>query len=319
MKTRTAVLTAPGKFEIQEREISLQPDEVLVRVEVCGLCNWEKNHFHGLIGECPMTLGHEWAGIVEAVGEQVTRFGVGDKVTTLPDKLEGFSQYAAVKEELCFKLNDDVDVKKGFLEPLKCVVTVLQAADPKAGDYGVVVGCGPMGMWCIQALRGNLLAGLIAVDVDDARLEMAKKMGATATINSRKEDAASKIRELTGGHMADFVIEGTGISALMETCADYLKNGPARLCIMSYYESNAKEFNFRKFLDKGTIIYTPHPVYELQPLDAARRATALINNHTFSQEGIITHTFRLDEIQEAFEALCSKPEGYIKGVVYPND
>ena len=92
MKTKTAILVEPGKFEIQEREILLQPDEVLVKVEVCGLCNWELNHFKGLIGECPMTLGHEWAGIIEETGAQVTRLRKGDRVTVLPDKLEGFAQ-----------------------------------------------------------------------------------------------------------------------------------------------------------------------------------------------------------------------------------
>ena len=318
MKVKTAILVKPGKFEIQEREVSLQPDEVLVKVEVCGLCNWELNHFRGLLGECPMTLGHEWAGIVEETGMQVTSLQKGDRVTVLPDRLEGFAQYASVKESLCFRLGDDIDVRTGFLEPLKCIVTVLQAAAPKAGDYGVVVGCGPMGLWCLQALVGNLLAGLIAVDVDDSKLELAKRMGASAVVNSRREDASWRIRELTEGHMADFVIEGSGLSQVMETCADYCKDGPSRLCIMSYYEEQMKDFNFRRFLDKGTSIFTPLPVSEREPLDAARRATAMINNHTFRQEKIVTHTYRLDQIQEAFEALACKPKGFVKGVVYPN-
>lgn len=319
MKTKTAVLTEPKKFEIQERELTVQPDEVMIQVEVCGLCNWELNHFKGLIGECPMTLGHEWAGIVVETGSQVKNLKKGDKVTVLPDRLEGFSQYATVKEELCFPLGDDIDVKKGFLEPLKCVVTVLKAAAPQTGDYGIVVGCGPMGLWCIQALKSNMLSHLIAVDVDDEKLKLARKMGATAVINSKTENAVLQIKKLTGGHMADFVIEGTGIPKLMETCADYIKHGPGRLCIMSYYEETMTEFDFRKFLDKGTTICSPHPVSEKEPLDTAGRATALINNHTFRQEEVITHTYRLDEIQEAFETLYQKPAGFIKGVVYPND
>ncbi len=319
MKTKTAVLIEPGKFSIKERDITLKPDEVIVRVEVCGLCNWELNHFKGLIGKAPMTLGHEWAGIVVETGAQTRKLKVGDKVTVLPDRLEGFSQYAAVKEEFCFLLNEDIDVKKAFLEPLKCVTTVLHAAAPKAGDYGVIVGCGPMGLWCTQALKGHLLAGLIAIDVDDEKLALAKEMGASALINSQKENAPEKIRELTGGHMADFVIEGTGLPALMETCADYLKDGPSRLCIMSYYESEMAGFDFRKFLDKGTTIFTPHPVSDPLQLDTARRAAALINNGTYHMDGIISHTFRLDEIQEAFDALSHKPKGFIKGVVYPND
>lgn len=319
VRTKTAVLTRPGTFEIQERDIAPKPDEVIVRVEVCGLCNWELNHFKGLIGNCPMTLGHEWAGIIVETGSETNRFKIGDKVTVLPDRLEGFSQYAAVKEEYCFLLDENIDVKKAFLEPLKCVTTVLHAASPKAGDYGVIVGCGPMGLWCTQALKGQLLAGLIAIDVDDTKLALAKKMGATAVINSRKEDAPQRIKELTDGHMADFVIEGTGLPALMEACADYLRNGPSRLCIMSYYENGMKDFDFRKFLDRGTTIYTPHPVSDPLPLDTARRAAALINNGSYHMDGIISHTFCLDEIQQAFQALSNKPGGFIKGVVYPND
>ncbi len=317
--TKTAVLTQPGKFEIQERDISPKPDEVLVRVEVCGLCNWELNHFKGLIGNFPMTLGHEWAGIIVEIGSNVSRLKIGDPVTVLPDRLEGFSQYAAVKEEYCFRLKDGIDIKKAFLEPLKCVTTVLNCANPTAGDYGVIVGCGPMGLWCTQALKGQLLAGLIAIDVDNEKLALAKKMGACAVINSSSEDAPRRLKELTDGHMADFVIEGTGLPALMETCADYIKSGPARLCIMSYYEAGMKDFDFRKFLDKGTTIFTPHPVSDALPLDTARRTAALINNGTYHMEDIISHTFGLDEIQKAFETLSHKPKGFIKGVVYPND
>ena len=319
VRTKTAVLMEPGRFEIQEKDIAPKPDEVIVRVEVCGLCNWELNHFKGFIGNFPMTLGHEWAGIVVETGSDTTKLKIGDKVTVLPDRLEGFSQYAAVGEEFCFLLNDDIDMKKAFLEPLKCVTTVLHAASPKVGDYGIVTGCGPMGLWCIQALKGQLLAGLIAIDIDDEKLALAAKMGAGAVINSRKENAPQRIREITNGHMADFVIEGTGLPALMEACADYMKSGPARLCIMSYYESGMTNFDFRKFLDKGTTIFTPHPVSEPFPLDTARRAAALINTGSFHMDDMISHTFRLDEIQEAFLTLSRKPRGFIKGVVYPND
>ena len=319
MKTKAAILTEPGRFELQERELHVKPGEVLIKVAVCGLCNWELNHFKGLLGETPMTLGHEWAGTVEAVGEGVTTLHAGDKVAVLPEFLEGFAQYAVVEAERCFLLNDDIDVRKSFLEPLKCIVTVLKAAAPKAGDCGVIVGCGPMGLWCLQGLKANMLTHLIAVDIDDEKLEMAKRMGATDVVNSRTENAAQRIAELTGGHLADFVIEGTGLPQLMETCADYIMTGSGRLCIMSYYERNIKELNFKKFLDKGTTIYCPHPGSEKYPLDAARRAADLINHHIFVQDELITHTFRLDEIQEAFETLANKPKGFIKGVVYPND
>lgn len=99
-------------------------------------------------------------------------------------------------------------------------------------------------MWCwvaapwacgaFRQLAGNYLGGLIAIDVDDAKLEMAKGFGATATINSKNENVVERIREITGGHMADFVIEGTGIPALLNAAQDYLKVGrDSRLVLMA--------------------------------------------------------------------------------------
>jgi len=318
MKAKIAVLVEPGKFELEERELQITDfHQVMLKVEVCGLCNWELNHFKGAISGYPMTLGHEYAGIVEAVGEKVTRFKPGDKITVLPDVLAGFAEYAVIDESCCFKLADDADVRYSFVEPLKCVVTVLRAAAPEVGDYGVIVGCGPMGLWCVQALAGKTLAGLIAIDVDDNKLSIAKKYGVTHVIKSRTKDAVEEIEKITNGHMADFCIEGTGIPTILDQCADYLRVGRGRLCLMSYHETLAEKFNFRKFSDKGIIMLNPHPNYSADALEDCRRAVLLINNKIFTESDLISHTFRLDEIQKAFETLEHKPAGYIKGVVYP--
>ncbi|MFZ1719510.1 MAG: zinc-binding dehydrogenase, partial [Gemmiger qucibialis] len=194
-----------------------------------------------------------------------------------------------------------------------------RATAPQAADYGVVLGCGPMGMWCIQALAGNYLAGLIAIDVDDAKLEMAKGFGATATINSKNENVVERIREITGGHMADFVIEGTGIPALLNAAQDYLKVGrDSRLVLMSSHHDVCKEFDFRKAIDRGLKILVAHPpMSESEPEDF-RRAVVYINNGTFQNKPLITHEFKLSEIQTAFETLEHKPAGFMKGIVVPD-
>lgn len=313
---KAAVLENVGKFGIEKREITCGPGEVLIRVAVCGLCNWEKGFFTGALPiDADSTLGHEWAGVVWETGPGVDSVKPGDKVAVLPEKLEGFAEYAVVAQERCFRLADHVDVHEGFMEPLKCVVTVLRSAAPEAGDYGVIIGCGPMGLWCVQALAGRLLAGLIAVDIDDGKLELAKKFGAVYTINSAKEDVAARVSEITGGHMADFVIEGTGIPGLIPLCAGVLKASRGRVVLMSYYERNNKEFDWRPFADKGAILLNPQPAFSEDPLDDARRAVELINNGTFRQDEIVTHKFTLDEVQEAFETIVNKPADYIKGVV----
>lgn len=318
-KGKVAVLERPGKFILEEREIFCGPDEVIVQVAAVGLCNWEKGFFTGVLEGAPCTLGHEWSGIVAECGEKVTTLKVGDRIAVFPDALRGFAQYASVKAENCFKIREEVSIYEAFAEPLKCVITTLRSAKPEPGDYGVVVGCGPMGLWCVQALAGKTLAGLIAVDIDEKKLEQAKKCGASYTINSRKENALEKIKEITEGHLADFVIEGTGNPGLVMSATEYLKNSRGRLVLMSYYERTLDGYDFRIGADKGVIVTNPQPAFSEDPLDDTRRAVALINNRTFDQSEIITHRFALDEIQCAFETLVNKPEGYIKGIVICNE
>ena len=196
-------------------------------------------------------------------------------------------------------------------------MTVLRATAPEPGDFGVVLGVGPMGMWCVQALAGKSLAGLIAIDIDDTKLAMAKQFGATHVINSKKEDPLARIRQITDGHMADFVIEGTGINAVFNAAQDYLRAGRGRLILMSSHHDSG-EFDFRKAIDLCAEIIVPHPGYSTDPWDDFRRTVQLINNGTFVTKPLVTHEFKLSEINLAFELLEHKPAGFNKGIVIPD-
>lgn len=320
MKFKQALLAEPGRFIIQEVDKEPNPDQIMIKISSCGLCNWELNHWKGYIvkpGGYPFPLGHEYAGTVVQVGANVTNFKVGDKVSGLGGS-GAFAEYVVVKAGSCVRLSDDVDLKYVLGEPLKCIVTVLEAVAPKAGDYGVIIGCGPMGQWCVQGLSGNLLAGLIVVDIDDAKLEMAKQYGATHTINSRKENAVERIREITAGHMADFVVEGTGVHALLNGAMDYLKKGRGKLIVMSAYEEMSPNFDFRKAVALSLDIHVPHPGHSLDQHDDMRRACDLICKGTFQIKDLVTHEYKLSDIQTAFQQLEHKPAGFMKGIVYPD-
>ncbi len=319
MKFRRAMLTEPYKMGIFEVDEEPSAGEILVKIEGCGMCNWELNFWHGDLNFTgyPHKLGHEYAGVVEKVGENCKQFKVGDKVCVLKG-MGGFAEYNVVKETSCLKIADSVDARYAMGEPQKCIVTVLDAASPKPADYGVIQGCGPMGLWCIQALAGNFLAGLIAVDIDDEKLEMARQFGATHVINSKKEDAIEAIKRITEGHMADFVIEGTGIPALLDNAQDYVRWGRGgRVILMSSHHAEAPSFDFRKAIGKGTTIIAAHPPYSTNQDDDARRAIALISNGTFKNKELVSHIFTLDQIQEAFETLDHKPADFKKAIVVP--
>ena len=101
MLSRRAYLKTPGNFVIEERELIPNDDQVLVKIKICGLCNWELNFWKGngpedgLYRTYPYVLGHEWSGQVVEVGKNVTKFKAGDKVTILPGvEYGGFSEYA---------------------------------------------------------------------------------------------------------------------------------------------------------------------------------------------------------------------------------
>ena len=317
MKTKRAYLTATRKFEIREDTVSAGDDEVLIKIESCGLCNWEMNHWKGLLGTCPQTLGHEWGGTIVEVGSHAHGLKAGDRVTGLPERLEGFAEYGVFKADHCFHVSPSVPLGYTLGEPLKCVVTVLRAASPEVGDAGVMIGCGAMGLWCIQALRGNILNRLIAVDVDDTRLALALQYGATNAINAAKENPLEAIKALTNGRMADFAIEGTGKPPQLEQAIRSVRGGRGRVILMSSHETAAPSFDFRPAIERSVEIRVAHPGYSLNPLDDSRRAVDLLNSGVFSLDRIVTHRFSLNDVQKAFESLETKPVGFIKGIVVP--
>jgi S-(hydroxymethyl)mycothiol dehydrogenase len=229
------------------------PGEALVNVQACGVCHTDLHYREGGIGEdFPYLLGHEAAGVVEAVGEGVTGLAAGDFVIlnwravcgqcracrrgrpwycfsthnaqqkmTLADGTElspalGIGAFAAktlVAAGQCTRVNPEVKPEVAGL--LGCGVmaglgAALNTGEVGRGDSVAVIGCGGVGC---GAILGARLAGartIIGVDVDDRKLEWARELGATETINSSGTDPVERIRELTEGNGADLVIEAVG-------------------------------------------------------------------------------------------------------------
>jgi S-(hydroxymethyl)mycothiol dehydrogenase len=250
-------VVAAGKGAPVELVTVLVPDpgpgEALVRVQACGVCHTDLHYREGGIGaDFPYLLGHEAAGVVEAVGADVTEVAPGDFVIlnwravcgqcracargrpwycfathnarqkmTLEDGtplspalgIGAFVERTLVAAGQCTKVNPAIQPEVAGL--LGCGVmaglgAAINTAGVSRGDSVAVIGCGGVGS---GALLGASLAGagtIIAVDVDDRKLEWARGFGATHVINSRDADPVERIRELTGGFGADVVIEAIG-------------------------------------------------------------------------------------------------------------
>src|SRR6476660_6027247 len=235
------------------------PGEALVRVQACGVCHTDLHYREGAINDdFPFLLGHEAAGVVEAVGPDVTDVHPDDFVIlnwravcgqcrscrrgrpwycfsthnatqtmTLADGTElspalgigAFAEKTLVDAGQCTKV--DAAAKPEVAGLLGCGVMAGLGAAMFTGEIGrgdsvAVFGCGGVGCAAIAGARLAGAATVIAVDLDDRKLEWAKEFGATHTVNAGKEDAVEAVRALTDGNGADVCIEAVGNSAVMQ-------------------------------------------------------------------------------------------------------
>lgn len=230
------------EHEAEKREPG--PGQVLIKIDSCAICTLEQRFYNGVMNRYPFAGGHEAAGIVESVGKGVKGVKEGDKVSVrlltscgecyycrnghenqcvisfIAKTQEcaggpgGMAEYMMAEAKNVYKMADDIDLAHAALtEPVACCVHSIGNGQVELGDDVVVIGVGIMGALHIQLakLKG---ARVIACEVDDARLEVAKKMGADIVINSKNENVIEKVKELTDGRGADVVFCTVAIAAL---------------------------------------------------------------------------------------------------------
>ena len=197
-------------FEIREMKFKpLAPKEVLIKVCACGVCGTDVHIYKGEEGSAavnpPVVLGHEFAGIVQEVGSEVTVTKPGDHVSLDPNMYcgicrpcrmgkkqncenlfalgvnanGGFAEYAVCPESQCFKINNDIDFEVAAMsEPLACVIHGIDLAEIKSGQTVAVIGTGAIGFLMMQVAKLRGASTVIMCAVDDAKCELAKELGA---------------------------------------------------------------------------------------------------------------------------------------------
>jgi len=312
VRRTSAVLTQPEKFELAEDEVHVGDDQVLIKVEACGLCTWELFHFHGKFG-FPQRVGHEPSGIVVEVGKKVKDFFIGDRVTGFFGP--GFATYAVASPSSLIKIPEGVKTEHALGEPLACISNIVRAANPEIGDYILFFGCGFMNLLALSALVGRSPADFIVVDISDPKLKLAEELGATVTLNPKEVDVVTEVKKTTDNRGADIVLEATGKPGVVNLASELLRKRRGKLLLVSSH-SGGENVNIELW-ERGTIVLNPHPGYSLDRMDDLRRAINGLARGVFPMEKLITHRFRLVDIQKAFDTYSRKPEGYIKGIVVP--
>ena len=240
---------------------AIGPDDVLVRVAACGICGSDVHGFDGSTGRRfpPIVMGHEAAGVVEEIGSNVKHLNAGDRVTfdsmvscgacffcrrgepNLCDSRQvlgvaceefrrhgAFADYVAVPQHIVYKLPDSLSfAHAAMIEPVSVAVHAVNLTPVKLGDTAVAAGSGMIGLLVIQALRLAGAGRVIAVDIDDAKLELAAQLGATDVVNASTTDVPARIRSLTSGRGADVAVEAVGATEPIAAAIASLRKGGA--------------------------------------------------------------------------------------------
>ncbi len=236
-------------------------EDVLVRVRACGICGSDVHGLDGATGRRipPLVMGHEAAGEVAATGAKVHDLKPGDRVTfdstiycgscyfclrgdvNLCDRREvlgvspgeyrrhgAFAEYVSVPRRIVYRLPDTLSYDQAALiEAVSVAVHAVNLTPIPLGASAAVVGSGMIGLLTVQALRAAGCARVIALDIDDGRLALAKQLGATGTVNSKAAQPEAAVRDLTDGRGADVALECVGATEPVRIAIHSVRKGGA--------------------------------------------------------------------------------------------
>lgn len=309
---KAAFLTKEG-FELRTIEKPVcKADEVLIKVFACGVCAGDLFVYlnRETMAESYPRLGHESSGVVEAVGEEVTQFEVGDVVTTFG--LHAYSEAIVTKPETVVKLPKGVDPRYALGEPLACCVHAGWRFNTQPGDRVAIIGCGFMGLICQQIVKSQGAGYILSVDPLDERCEIAKGYGADDTVNPL-EMSVDEIKAYYGEF--DVVIEAAGNQSALDTCTPLVKEH-GRIVLIGYHQTNGgyRTVNMEQWNLKAIDVVNGHVRRENEKLEAMRTAMTMMEEGKLSTKAIVTF-YAFDDIRQAFYDLSDRKKGLFKAVI----
>ena len=285
------------------------PDEIQLAGGACGICSWDVVTAKLGSKMVPMAPpGHEGVGYVTKVGSGVTGFKEGDRVAA-----GGFAQRRNVSTARAYPIPDDSDLADEYwiVEPVSCAVTGIDRSNLSAGDRVAVIGAGFMGLLLIQGLLHHPLDNLIAIDINQDRLDLAKRMGVGETYNPLNEDVEALTATLKAREFG-VVIDSSGSQQGLDLATDIVKRGGI-LNLFGWIKGERASFHPTKWHLGGFTVVNSSP--SSRSRETFPPAIRLINQGVFDLRSLVTHVVSLDEYPTLMKSILDGEPSYVKGVV----
>src|SRR5271165_1653048 len=235
------------------------PGEVLIRIAACGICGSDVHGYDGSSGRRipPLVMGHEAAGTIAEIGDGVSQFNAGDRVTfdstvycgeceyclsgdvNLCDNRQvvgvscgdyrrhgAFAEYVVVPERIVYRLPDELGfAEAAMLEAVSVALHAVRVSELKGGETALVIGAGMIGLLILQAARALGCSRIFVADIDATRLKLAGELDADATILASGADLVREVQQLTGGQGVDLVLEAVGRDETVSAAIDAARRG----------------------------------------------------------------------------------------------
>jgi len=329
-------LTQVGKSEVFEIDKPIpKSGEVLLKVEMVGFCGGDLNGFKGLfpLQEYPNILGHEVGAVIEELGEDVpSHLRIGSKVTLYPylacgtcvacrkgrpnacktNKTMGVRRPGAMTRFVCTPwqdlfVSDQLSVRElALAEPLTVGFHAVARGRVDSQDIVAVLGCGIVGLGAVAAAV-NRHATVIAIDLDDTKLEIARKIGVLNTINPGKEDLHQRLQEITNGDGPDVIIEAVGSPSTYRSAVEEVAFLGRVVCIG--YAKAPVEFNTSLFVQKEIEILGSRNCVGKSDFP---EVLSYLESKKFPVEDVISKVISIDEGPETLKSWAENPQGIIK-------
>jgi len=332
------VLYAPHDVRIEERPVPKPgPREVLIEIKAVGVCGSDVHYYeHGRIGSYvvrqPLILGHESAGVIVDVGEGVSRERIGQRVAIEPGVPDGvcrqcrtghynlcpnvrffgtppidgaFTNYVTILSDFAYALPDQMSDEEGALiEPLSVGLWACRKAKLRGGDHVLITGAGPVGILAMKVALALGVTEITMTDISPQRLEVARKLGATRTVNVAQQSLAD------AGVEADVLIECSGNQRALKDGIHALQPAATAVAVgMGPGEEASIPLSFiqnREIILTGTFRYA----------NTYADAIALVASGHIDLKPVITGHYTLAEAEQALQATKNDPAN-IKSVVVP--